>query len=74
MARHFEILLTDIAANPDRAIGSLAMLGDNEQRRMLVEWNDTAAAYPSQSCIHELFEAQVARTPDAIAVEFPPQH
>ena len=70
MARHFEILLTDIAAHPDRAIGSLAMLSENEQRRMLVEWNDTAAAYPSRSCIHELFEAQVARTPDAIAVEF----
>ena len=70
MARYFEILLTDIAAHPDRAIGSLAMLSENEQRRMLVEWNDTAAAYPSRSCIHELFEAQVARTPDAIAVEF----
>ena len=70
MARHFEILLTDIAAHPDRAIDSLAMLSENEQRRMLVEWNDTAAAYPSRSCIHELFEAQVARTPDAIAVEF----
>ena len=70
MAGHFEILLTAIAANPDQTIASLAMLSENEQRRMLVEWNDSAAAYPSQSCIHELFEAQVARTPDAVAIEF----
>ncbi|MGZ8496075.1 MAG: non-ribosomal peptide synthetase, partial [Candidatus Binatia bacterium] len=70
LAGHFAILLTDIAANPDQTIASLAMLSENERRRMLVEWNDSAAAYPSQSCIHELFEAQVARTPDGVAIEF----
>ena len=70
MAGQFEILLTDIAANPGQTIASLAMLSENEQRRILVEWNETAVAYPSQSCIHELFEAQVARTPNAIAIEF----
>ena len=37
---------------------------------MLVEWNDTAADYPKDKCIHELFEEQVEKTPDAIAVEF----
>ena len=70
MAGHFSVLLDDIVTNPDRAIGALEMLGASERRRMLVEWNDSAAAYPSQSCIHELFEAQVARTPDAVAIEF----
>lgn len=70
MAGHFEILLTDIAANPEQTLDSLALLSENERRRMLVEWNDTAADYPSRGGIHELFETQVERTPDAVAVEF----
>jgi amino acid adenylation domain-containing protein len=39
-----------------------------ELKRLLVEWNDTAAGYPCDSCIHELFEAQVMKTPDALAI------
>ena len=70
MAGHFSALLDDIVTNPDRAIGALELLGANERRRMLVEWNDSAADYPNQSCIQDLFEAQVARTPDAVALEF----
>ncbi|MDP9128992.1 MAG: amino acid adenylation domain-containing protein, partial [Candidatus Binatota bacterium] len=70
MAGHFSLLLSDIVTNPDRAIGALELLGASERRDMLVEWNDSAAGYPSQSAIHELFEAQVARTPDGIALEF----
>ena len=38
--------------------------------RFLIEWNDTAADYPKDKCIHQLFEEQVERTPDAIAVQF----
>jgi len=40
---------------------------------MLVEWNDTAAPYPEELCIHQLVETQVARTPDAVAVVFEDQ-
>ena len=46
------------------------LLIEAERHRVLVEWNDTAAAYPREECLHQLFEAQVERTPDAIAVIF----
>jgi non-ribosomal peptide synthetase component F len=44
------------------------LLTSAEQHRLIKEWNDTAAAYPIDNCIHRLFEAQVERTPDAIAL------
>ena len=44
------------------------MLPEAERHQVLVDWNATEADYPRDNCVHELFEAQVARTPDAIAV------
>src|SRR4029077_9625811 len=52
----------------------LPCLGAAERHRLLVEWNDTAAAYPSAKCLHELFAAQAERTPDAVAVIYEAQH
>ena len=48
----------------------MPILTEAERRQILVEWNDTAADYPKDKCIHQLFEEQVERTPDAIALEF----
>jgi amino acid adenylation domain-containing protein len=70
MARHFQILLEAIVADPDQSIATLPILTEAERHQILVEWNDTAADYPKDQCIHELFEAQVERTPEAIALEF----
>jgi amino acid adenylation domain-containing protein len=70
MVRHFQTLLEGIIANPDQPISTLPILTDSERHQILIEWNDTAADYPRDSCIHELFEAQVERTPEAIAVHF----
>jgi amino acid adenylation domain-containing protein len=70
MAGHFETLLEGIVADPDQPISRLPILTEAERHQILVEWNDTAADYPKDQCIHELFEAQVERTPDAIALEF----
>lgn len=70
MAGHFQTLLEGIVADPDQAISSLPLLTEAERYQLLVEWNDTAAGFPKDSRIHELFEAQVERTPDAVAVEF----
>ena len=70
MAGHFLTLLEGIAANPERRIEELPLLEEKERHQLLVEWNDTRSNYPSDRCIHQLFEAQVERTPDAIAVVF----
>lgn len=73
MAEHFIVLLEGITANPDSQIEELPLLGEKERHQLLVEWNDTHADYSSDRCIHQLFEAQAARTPDAIAVVFEDQ-
>nr|QEO74614.1 condensation domain-containing protein [uncultured bacterium] len=68
MLRHFEQLLAGMAANVQQPLSRLQLLTEAEERRLLVEWNSTQTAYPHNSCVHELIEAQVSRTPDAIAV------
>ncbi len=70
MVRHFHTLLESIVANPDQHLSALPMLTEAERQQLLVEWNDTQADYPKGRCIHDLFEAQVERTPDAVAVVF----
>ncbi|WP_166481988.1 amino acid adenylation domain-containing protein [Scytonema sp. UIC 10036] len=73
MALHFVTLLEGIVANPGKQIFQLPILTEAEQQQLLVEWNDTQADYPQDKCIHSLFEEQVARTPDAVAVVFEDQ-
>ncbi|MFN6515779.1 MAG: non-ribosomal peptide synthase/polyketide synthase [Nostoc sp. CreGUA01] len=70
MTGHFVTLLEAIVANPQERISQLPMLTASEQQQLLVEWNDTSVDYPQDKCIHQLFEEQVERTPDAIAVVF----
>src|SRR3954449_12054645 len=52
------------------AVADRPLLSEDERRRVLIEWNDTAADYPRESALHQLIEAQVERTPDADAVVF----
>lgn len=68
MACHYELLLESIVADPDLYVQYLPLLHNNERRRILVEWNDTRKTYPCEASIVSLFEAQVARTPDAPAL------
>jgi aspartate racemase len=70
MLGHFEVLLAGIAADPDRPLSALPLLTESERRQVLVEWNDTRRDYPADRCIHELFEAQTAQTPHAVALAF----
>jgi amino acid adenylation domain-containing protein len=70
MAGHFQTLLAGIAANPERAISELPLLTDVEQYQLLATWNETLTDFPREKGIHQLFETQVERTPDAVAVVF----
>ncbi|HHP7229243.1 MAG TPA: amino acid adenylation domain-containing protein [Xenococcaceae cyanobacterium] len=68
LAQHFLILLSSIVVDPDRSISYLELLTPTE-KQLLETWNQTESNYP-QKCVHQLFEAQAAQTPDAVAVEF----
>ncbi|WP_198014534.1 non-ribosomal peptide synthetase [Methylobacter marinus] len=63
-----ENLLDALESAPDAAMRRIGVLPDAERRQVLYDWNATRADYPQDCCIHELFEAQVARTPEADAV------
>ena len=58
LAGHFKTLLEGIVANPDARLSDLPLLGEAERHRLVVEWNDTAAEYPRDKCLHELFADQ----------------
>jgi amino acid adenylation domain-containing protein len=73
MSGHFQTLLEGIVANPETPISKLSILTNNEQQQLLETWNHTQIDYPQNKCIHQLFEAQVALTPDAVAVVFEEQ-
>jgi aspartate racemase len=70
MLGHFQILLEAMVADPEQRLSDFPLLTDAERQQLLVEWNDTKSDYPRDLCIHQLFEAQAERTPDAIAVVF----
>jgi amino acid adenylation domain-containing protein len=71
--RHLAYLhrvLAAMAADDLQGVGTLPLLPEAERRLVVEEWNATDAAYPRDTCVHELVEAQAARAPDAVAVVF----
>jgi len=70
MVGHFQTLLKGIVANPQQTVRELPLLTESEKQQLLVEWNQTQQDYPQNLCIHQLFEAWVEQTPDAIALIF----
>jgi amino acid adenylation domain-containing protein len=73
MSEHFQTLLQGIVANSEQRISDLPVLSEAQTHQLLFEWNQTQADYPQDKCIHQLFEEQVERYPDAIAVVFEEQ-
>jgi non-ribosomal peptide synthetase component F len=70
MIAHFCALLEEVVANPSIRISALPLLTKSERRQVLVEWNDTSNDYPRNKCLHELFEEQVERSPESIALVY----
>jgi amino acid adenylation domain-containing protein len=70
MAGHFEKLLGGIVSNPDQQVSKLPLLTDAETHQLVVEWNRTQMEYARDLGVHQLFESQAARTPNATAVVF----
>jgi amino acid adenylation domain-containing protein len=66
---HYHHILDAAVAHPERRLSELTRLTEDEGNQLLVEWNDTEADVPTGT-ISDLFEAQVARTPNAVAVKF----
>ena len=70
----YQTFLEGVAANPRARLGELPLLTDAERHELLVGWNESKASYPSGKCLHEWFEAQVERTPDARALSGEGRH
>jgi amino acid adenylation domain-containing protein/FkbH-like protein len=70
LLEHFENLLGAIVIDPSRRLSELSMLGAEERRQLLVDWNNTATDYPRGKCIHELFHSRVQFQPESIAAVF----
>jgi iturin family lipopeptide synthetase A len=67
---HFQTLLQAVVSEPKQHLRSLPLLTAAQRHQLLVEWNDTQADYPEDKCINQLFEQQVQRHPDAVALVF----
>ncbi|HKV08764.1 MAG TPA: amino acid adenylation domain-containing protein, partial [Thermoanaerobaculia bacterium] len=65
---HFRTLLEAVVADPGRRISDLPLLTPAEREQIVSTWNDTAEDFGPPACLHDLFYAQAARTPDALAI------
>jgi amino acid adenylation domain-containing protein/non-ribosomal peptide synthase protein (TIGR01720 family) len=70
MIRHFQTLVEGVLANPAQRLSGLPVLTHSERHQLLLEWNDSRIPYPQDRCIHQLFEVQAERTPEAVALVF----
>ncbi len=68
MSEHLVRLVGLFAERPQNRLSELEIWSASERAQLLVGWNDTAVEYPQDKCVHELFEEQVERTPEAVAV------
>jgi amino acid adenylation domain-containing protein len=68
MARHLQTVLGGLAISPDTRLSALPLIGEDELRQVLVEWNDTSRVYPRDTRVEALFEQQAKNTPDAVAI------
>lgn len=68
MVGHFRTLLQSAVENPEQAVSDLPVLTAAERHQLVGDWSGSTLKYTAGKCIHELVEAQVKRTPEAVAV------
>lgn len=68
MLMHYRVLLHQAVTAPDRRCSTLRLLTPAEESLMVYGWNETSETYPVQACVFEMIEAQVERTPEAVAL------
>ena len=71
---HYQTVLESVVTDLEQSIATVPLLTAAERQQVLVAWQTTQAAYRQDVCLHELFEAQVVRTPEAIAVMYEGDH
>ncbi|MBE9120378.1 amino acid adenylation domain-containing protein [Tychonema sp. LEGE 07199] len=70
LSKHFQALLESAVKSPQIPISQLNILSDRDRHQLLIDFNQTQKDYPTDKCVHQLFEEQAHRTPDSIAVVF----
>ncbi|BCL84580.1 non-ribosomal peptide synthetase [Ktedonobacteria bacterium brp13] len=70
LTTHFQRVLEAMIAHPDHRVSEISLLNAAERAQILAQWNDTQSTFPADTCVQQLIEAQVERTPDAVAVIF----
>jgi len=73
MVEHYRVVLNSIASSPDQPVRQLPLLTESERNQLFVGWNATRSKFPIDQSVHDLFEQQVERSPDAVAVVFEEQ-
>ena len=68
MLKHFAVLLDAAVTDPSASLSALPLLTDEERHQLLFQWNETRRDFPRDRCVHELFEEQAARAPEAVAL------
>jgi len=74
MMAQLEIMLDDMQKNDSAQVSSLSLIPESELQRLLSSWNETELGYDKKLCVHQLFEQQVDKTPDAIALTYLDEH
>jgi len=73
MRTALEQVVEALESAPEAEMRAIEVLSEAERRQLLEEWNETDAEYPKEKCIHELFEEQVEKSPEAVAVVYEEQ-
>ena len=66
--QHLEVLLRGVEHNPDHRLSTVPLMTEEEQRQVLIEWNQNVRDYPRDKCLHQLVEAQAEQIPEKFAV------